>query len=535
MTGPQTPPSNPSPASESRRELHYFTLYRLLEAALLCLAVFSPVGIMLGGSDPSPLSQWIALGYLLAAFGLFLSGRRGPIVRQAAIGISVDIIVAALTAGALPGVASGVAMMLLFNIGAAALLLPLRVGMAAAASAGAALLAQHLWILLSGDTPARPTVEILMFGISYLALASLTTLVGRQVRLSQALAERRGSQAESLAEVNELIIRRMRTGVLLVDGNDEIRLANEAAILQVGSAGEGRRLLATAAPELERRLQHWKRDGRMDSTPLQLAPDLPEVLPRFAQLLAEGDQVLVFLDDAELASRRAETLTLATLGRFSASLAHEIRNPLAAISYATQLLEESRDIPESDRRLLEIIYQQTRRMNGIIEDVLSLARRERAQPEHVDLAEFARRFVEDYRQTQPLEQDTLEARVPKTPIPCLVDQRQLQQAVTALVHNARIYGRMPGEPARIELHAHFDSKDTPLLDVIDHGPGIPDSVAAQLFRPFFTTSSHGTGLGLYIARELCLASQANLEHVPLPAGGCCFRIRLARARAILTS
>jgi len=535
MIGPQPPPSAIFSSSDSRRELHYFTLYRLLEAALLCLAVFSPVGIMLGGSDPSPLSQLIALGYLLTACGLFISGRRGQIVRQAALGISVDIITAALTAGALPGVASGVAMMLLFNIGAAALLLPLRVGMAAAASAGAALLAQHLWILLSGDTPARPTVEILMFGISYLALASLTTLVGRQVRLSQALAERRGSQADSLAEVNELIIRRMRTGVLLVDGNGEIRLANEAAILQVGSAGEGRRLLATAAPELERRLQHWKRDGRMDSTPLQLAPDLPEVLPRFAQLLAEGDQVLVFLDDAELASRRAETLTLATLGRFSASLAHEIRNPLAAISYATQLLEESRDIPESDRRLLEIIYQQTRRMNGIIEDVLSLARRERAQPEHVDLAEFTRRFVEDYRQTQPLEQDTLEARTPKTPIPCLVDQRQLQQAVAALVHNARIYGRMPGKPARIELHAHFDNKDTPLLDVIDHGPGIPETVAAQLFRPFFTTSSHGTGLGLYIARELCLASQANLQHVPLPAGGCCFRIRLARARAILTS
>lgn len=534
MPSPAPTPTDPLATAESRRELHYFTLYRLLEAALLCLTAFSPVGLLLEGAPPTPLPQVLAIGYLIAAIALFIRRRRGRIVVQAAIGISADIIVAAMAIGVMPGIASGVAMMLLFNIGAAALLLPLAVGMAAAASAFAALLAQHLWHVLNESSAGRSTAEILMFGVSYLAITSVTALVGRQMRSSLALAAHRGSQAESLAEVNELIIRRMRTGVLLVDGNEDIRLANEAAILQVGSAGDGRRLLATAAPELAARLRRWKRDGQMDTTPLQLAQDLPEVLPRFARLLAEGDQVLVFLDDAELASRRAETLTLATLGRFSASLAHEIRNPLAAISYATQLLEESRDIPESDRRLLEIIYQQTRRMNGIIEDVLGLARRERAQPEHVNLVEFARQFVDDYRQTQPLDQDTLEARTPEGEVPCLVDRRQLQQAVTALVHNARVYGRMPGKPARIELHVHADSKGAPLLDVIDHGPGIPEAVAAQLFRPFFTTSGHGTGLGLYIARELCLASQANLHHVALPGGGCCFRIRLASPRAIST-
>ena len=534
MPAPAPPPPTHQPSAETRRELHYFTLYRLLEAALLCMTVFSPFGLLLEGGPPSALPKIIAIGYLVAAITLFVCGRRGRIVTQAAIGISVDIIAAAMAIGVMPGVASGVAMMLLFNIGAAALLLPLAVGMAAATSAFAALLAQHLWHVLNEGSSGRSTAEILMFGVSYLAITSVTAIVGRQMRSSLALAAHRGNQAESLAEVNELIIRRMRTGVLLVDGNGEIRLANEAAILQVGSAGEGRRLLATAAPELAARLQRWKQDGRLDATPLQLAKDLPEVLPRFARLLAEGDQVLVFLDDAELASRRAETLTLATLGRFSASLAHEIRNPLAAISYSTQLLEESRDIPESDRRLLEIIYQQTRRMNGIIENVLSLARRERAQPEHVDLVEFTRQFVDEYRQTQPLDRDTVIARVPPGAMPCLVDRRQLQQAVAALVHNARIYGRMPGEPARIELHAHADTRSAPLLDVIDHGPGIPESVASQLFRPFFTTSGHGTGLGLYIARELCIANQASLDHVPIPGGGCCFRIRLTRAHAIRT-
>lgn len=535
MSADATPPDTLETHAAARRELYYFTLYRVFEAALLCLAVFSPAGQLVSQPRLPQLAAAVALLYLLAASVLFVTGRRGRIRLQVLAGVSIDIAVTALGMQAMPGVASGVAMMLLFNIGAAALLLPLRAGLAVAGVASLALIAHYVWGTLVGEGDLRPLAEIVMFAISYLAIASLTTLVGRQLRASEALAEQRGSQVANLAEVNELIIRRMRTGVLLVDSEDEIRLANEAAMLQLGDAGEGRRLLATAAPALDVRLRRWERDGQHDPTPLQLAPDLPEVLPRFARLLAGGDQVLVFLDDAELASRRAESLTLATLGRFSASLAHEIRNPLAAISYATQLLEESQDIPESDRRLLEIIYQQTRRMNGIIENVLALARRERAQPEHVELGEFAQAFVVDYQQSHPLDHDTLDAHIPATPVPCLVDRRQLQQVVTVLVHNALIYGRMPGEPARISLHVHLDARDAPLLDVVDHGPGIPESVAGQLFRPFFTTSGHGTGLGLYIAKEMCQANQADLRHIPIPAGGTCFRIRLAGARAITTS
>ena len=313
------------------------------------------------------------------------------------------------------------------------------------------------------------------------------------------------------------------------------RLVDSPHCIIVNSGDASIAGLNQVAPELARRLQRWRGGWQVDDTPLQLFPDQPEVQPRFARLLADSDLTLVFLDDTTVVSRRAESLTLAALGRFSASLAHEIRNPLAAISYATQLLEESRDIPEADRRLLEIIYQQTRRMNGIVENVLGLARRERAQPEHVELCEFARQFAAEYRASHPLEQDVLDVRSGADPVPCLVDRRQLQQIVTVLVHNALVYGRMPGQPAHVALHVHRDAKNAPLLDVVDHGPGIPDAVARQLFRPFFTTSGHGTGLGLYIAREMCLANQADLAHVALPAGGACFRVRLAGARAIQTA
>ena len=534
MTSLPALPDSPALHTAIRRELYSFTLYRLLEAALLCLTVFAPVGLIFGEPRHPHLAIAIAIVYLIAAVALFFSGRRGHITTQVVLGISIDILISTLATNALPGVASGIAMMLLFNIGAAALFLPLRKGLVLAAIASVALALQLGWSYLSSNAITRPLIEIPMFAVSYLAIATLTSLLGQQLRATEALAEHRGSQAANLAEVNELIIRRMRTGVLLVDGDGEIRLANEAALLHLGAAGEGRRMLATAAPPLYARLRLWERSGNQDATPLQLAQDLPEILPRFARMLADGDQVLVFLDDAELASRRAESLTLATLGRFSASLAHEIRNPLAAISYATQLLEESQDINQSDRRLLEIIYQQTRRMNGIVESVLGLARRERAQHEHLDLGAFARQFVADYLESHPLDNDTLDIKHTGGPLPCLADRRQLQQIVTVLVHNALVYGRMPGEPAQVSVHAHRDDKGAPVLDVQDRGPGIPETVAAQMFRPFFTTSSHGTGLGLYLAQEMCQANQAELIHIPLPAGGTCFRIRLTGARAIAT-
>jgi len=250
-------------------------------------------------------------------------------------------------------------------------------------------------------------------------------------------------------------------------------------------------------------------------------------VPRFTRLRAGSDQVLIFLDDTSIVSRQAESMTLATLGRFSASLAHEIRNPLAAINYAVQLLEESKDLPTADLRLLEIVRQQGQRMNGIVENVLGLARREPAKPEHVELMAFTRRFVEDYATSHPLEHDTLRATGKPTAVNTLVDPRQLHQTLTALVYNALTYGRMPGQPARVSVHVAVDATGAPTIDVLDRGPGVPDSVVGQLFRPFFTTSGHGTGLGLYIARELCRANQASLEYVSMPGGGACFRIGLS--------
>lgn len=527
-------------SSVPERELYFFALYRVLEAGLLAALVFSPLSGVVGEIRHPALASLLVAVYLPIALLLLIFGRNTrwllPLVMAGTI---VDIAAAALATYTIPAAGDGIAMLLLFNIAAAAAMLPLRYGMVLAALAVTSLfagqLAAHLW----GGGATRSLAELIMFSVSYLAVALLACQIGTRARSSQELAEQRGAEVANLFEINELIIRRMRTGVLVVDGENHIKLANEAASLLLGDGDEGENngrgvLLTQTAPELARRLQRWRNGWQNDDTPMQLSPEHAEVQPRFVRLLAGSDLSIIFLDDTTVVSRRAESLTLAALGRFSASLAHEIRNPLAAINYAVQLLEESNSLNSGDQRLLQIIHQQCQRTNGIVESVLSLARRERASPEHVELNAYVRRFVEDYQQTLSIETDTLEAVTGNRPVPALIDQRHLQQILTVLVQNALNYGRLPGEPARIRLRvSEFDSR--PMIDVIDRGPGIPEAVAAQLFRPFFTTSEHGTGLGLYIARELTRANQATLEYVAIPGGGCCFRITLQGPHALLPS
>jgi len=520
------------------RELYFFSLYRVLEAGILAGLLFSPLSGLLGAPRATELATVVTAFYLLfAVVILLLSRREAWLVPLVIVGTCVDILVAILITYALPEATAGIAMMLLFNVAAAALLLPVRLGIGIATLAAASVLMEFFVNVFGKTASDRSVAEVIMYAATYLAVGYLASQIGQRARASHQLAEARGVEVANLFEINELIIRRMRTGVLVVDAENRIKLANEAASLLIGDGSEGEHdsrgvHLPQVAPELARRLQQWRNGWANDEAPLQLSPDQPEIQPRFARLLVGSDLSLVFLDDSSVVSRRAESLTLAALGRFSASLAHEIRNPLAAINYAVQLLEESKSIIDGDRRLLQIIHQQCQRTNGIVESVLGLARRERASPEHVDLNTYVRRFVDEYQQSMSIETDSLEPVIGTKPVSALVDQRHLQQVLTVLVQNALNYGRLPGEPARIRLRV-FMVENKPMIDVLDRGPGIPEAVAVQLFRPFYTTSEHGTGLGLYIARELCRANQASLEYVAVPGGGSCFRITLPGPHTLL--
>ncbi|HEX5961400.1 MAG TPA: MFS domain-containing histidine kinase [Rhodanobacteraceae bacterium] len=512
-----------------RRELRVLNVYRVFQAlTYTALSLSSLAFTWMPLRDPT-VARATALVYLLFASLVLARDLRSPraLLASARTFLGIDVIAAFLAAVTIPAAHTGIAAMLVINVGAAALLLTPRFGGLFAALATIAVIAQAL--LASPASDATPMLlEAGLFGVAYFATAALCYALGSQMRASEALAEQRGTDLANLAQVNDLIIRRMRTGVLLVDESNHIHQINESAWMAVGNPGIEQRDLGIVAPELSRRLYHWRATHEHDTSTVALADGVPEVVPRFTRLSAHDDSyVLIFLDDTSLVSQRAEQLTLTTLGRLSASIAHEIRNPLAAIRYSAQLLAESEMLSDTDQRMVEIINNHCGRVNEIIENILQLSRRERSRPESLDLNLWATRFVDEYKEANDVGRDSLRPLLYPRPVEALADSQHLQQVVWNLVQNALRYGRLPDEPARVMVVARMAS-DTgpPLLEVIDRGPGIPPRVAAQIFEPFFTTHEYGTGLGLYLAKQMCEANQASLEYVPVAGGGSCFRITL---------
>ena len=514
----------------SRRELYFFNLFRVLQATVIVGLVFSPLAINWVQLDHPLIGRASAMIYLLlAGYALLQTERwRNNLPFKVAAALALDIAATTLALFAIANPPTAIAMLLLVNVGAGALLLPPRLAGFFAALAALGVLGQCLYGR-AVEHEDRNLLEAGLYGLSYFATATLCFVLGKQMRETEALAEQRGIDLANLAQINELIIRRMKTGVLVVDDANRVHRWNESAWALMGNPKPGQRDLGTVAPELSRRLYHWRTTGKIDNKAVALAEGVPEVIPRFTKLASNDDNnVLIFLDDTSLVSRRAEELTLSSLGRLSASIAHEIRNPLAAISYSAQLLAESEELSEADKRMVEIINNHCSRVNEIVENILQLSRRERSRPESIDLALWAQHFVEEYKTGNDLGEDQLRAVTQPRHVEALADPQQLQQVVWNLVQNALRYGRMPGEAARVSVVPRLATdKGPPLIEVVDRGPGIPPKVAAQIFEPFFTTHEYGTGLGLYLARTMCEANQATLEYVPVAGGGSCFRITLS--------
>jgi len=513
----------------ARHELFFFNYFRLGQAAVYTALAFHPEHLN-WPNLPEPLfARVFALAYLLAALVMVARTRQSlnrPVL-IVSVGLSLDIAAALLALMLMHDVRMGVAMMLAVNLATGALLLPFRLSMFFAAMATLGMLGHSFFDLAEASSSDRELAEYGLFGAAYFACTSLCYVLGRNIRASEALAEQRGIDLANLSQVNELIIRRMKTGVLLVDEGNRIHQLNESAWMLMGNPSADQRDLGTLAPELSRRLYHWRTSGKLDESATMLADGTPEVIPRFSRLAPNDDShVLIFLDDTSLVSRRAEELTLSSLGRLSASIAHEIRNPLAAIHYSAQLLAESTDMNDTDLRMVEIINNHCSRLNEIIENILQLSRRERSRPETLDLSQWVHHFVTEYRQGNDLGSDILRAVSGGEPVAAVADPQHLQQVAWNLVQNALRYGRLPGEPARVMLVARHSEVGIPILEVIDRGPGIPPKVAAQIFEPFFTTHEYGTGLGLYLARQMTEANQAALEYVRVAGGGSCFRISL---------
>jgi len=528
--------SNDIPANtEALRwyELRLFNLYRILVAIVFGLLMLSSLGVRyfeLRGPILA-VGQIGVLVYILAAAGVFAvsESRRWGVTSLTLAGVGFDLIMGGVLLFVFGGLSSGVGVLLLITVAMAALLLPGRLALLAAAIATCTLLSESMYSLSVERASDRNLAQAALLGTAFFLTVAIFYWLARLTRESQEMVERQGVDIANLAQINELIIQRMRTGILVVDGNGKVRRFNESGWYLLGTPPSEESDVRKLSPDLYDRWRYWLTTGKHNNVPIQIAQGVPAVVPRFTRLGGEDDAAtLCFLEDESMVYRRAEELTLASLGRLSASIAHEVRNPLGAISHAAQLLAESEEMPDADRRLIEIIMNHCARVNGIVENVRQLSRRERSRPEGVSLASWGYGMINDFKQGQALGLDQIRLVVDQRDARALVDPSQLTQVVWNLLRNAIRYGRQPDKPADITLRIRQDNPTQgALVEVIDRGPGIPPPNQRQLFEPFFTTRADGTGLGLYICKQLLGANQGSIEYVPVPGGGSCFRIQLA--------
>jgi two-component system sensor histidine kinase PilS (NtrC family) len=499
------------------RSLLYFNMYRLVAAlALLVMATAWSSALPFGSRD-YPL--FLGLTGCYAAFSLLcfvLIRIRWRFDLQLTLQVAVDVAVIAVLAYASYGISSGLGLLLLTTLAAAGLVARGRLTLFYAAVASIAVLLEHTYEVLTFDAPVAQYAQAGLLSAAYFATAWLAHTLARYAVASEELAAQREVDLENMAQVSEHVIQDMQDGVLVVDGQGVIRQFNTSAERILGPLLGRRDLpLQQYAPALARRFAAWREDepGRANE---EITVDRG-VGSRFVPVgRRRSAGAVIFLEDFTRIQAEARQMKLAALGRLTANIAHEIRNPLGAISHAAELLQEEPAINDTVKRLTTIIQDNTERLNRMVNDVLRIRRGDSAHHENFEIVEYLKTFVEQFCQIEKIAPEVFDIQLNSDPC-VLFDRSHLNQVMWNLCRNAVRHSRREKGSIRIVVNA--DERDaTVKLDVLDDGPGVPPELRSQLFEPFFTTATGGTGLGLYIAREVCEANGAKLDYVETEQG-----------------
>jgi two-component system sensor histidine kinase PilS (NtrC family) len=515
------------------RVLGLLNLYRLsIPTVLLALSLLASRPPLLGAAFPTQfyvaLIAWFATG--VVCIGL-LKTRWPTLQKQAYIHVAFDVVAVTALLLTSAGAASGAGLLLILPVAAVSLLLPSRTATTIAAIAALFVLFQQIALWWSGLADASDLTQAGMLGGVIFVAALAVTPLARRLRESEALVRQRNLDLANLAELSQYIVERLRESLVVVDEQDRIRLINESARQILGSDSSAHALLGEVSPRLLYLLTMWRQSEPVTDTAggnLLAADGLREVRPHFAPL-GQGrlPPVLVFLEDLTALDDRIQQSRLAALGRLSASIAHEIRNPVGAISHAAQLLQEDPKLSDANRRLGEIVRSNAERVSTIIGNVQQLARRETTRPERMPLGEWLSGFIDEFVGTGGHAQGQLVAELPEPDLEVRVDPSHLRQMLWNLCENAFRYAVQKPED-KVELRiGRLAGSNRPFLEVLDRGPGIDPTIADRIFEPFFTSRASGTGLGLFIARELAQCNRALLVFEPRAGGGSVFRVVFA--------
>jgi two-component system sensor histidine kinase PilS (NtrC family) len=518
-------------SDDYQRRKTNWTPVRLLNIYRLVLAA-----IFFGQSfiSPSPLVNivdltlysWTSLAFLILALIWIVASaieRRG-FQNQVSLQIYGDTILIILLMHACGGISSGLGMLLIISVAVTGLLTQQSLAILFASLAALGLLAEHIYSVANISTYSGTSTQVGILGASLIATAIVTHKLMLRLRSSEQLIQKRERDVALLSALNQEIIENMEAGVIVLGHKDTIRHINRAARELLHLPIDRAISLQRDCPQLLEALGAWRQTMQQKSTHPAFTREIGNLQISFRELHRENQpNTMIFLNDVSSIRDSMRQAKLASLGHLTANIAHEIRNPLGAISYAAELLKEGHKLDEADQRMIEIINQHTLRINHIIEDILNISRGSETARTRIDLKRWLPTFVDNYCQSGLVPTDRFRLNFESERATLLFDTGHLSQILTNLCTNACVHGD-PDKP--IAIRVFVDSSFALGIEIADQGPGINNDILEQIFEPFYTTSHQGSGLGLYIVAQLCELNNASISARINKDNGASFILRM---------
>jgi two-component system sensor histidine kinase PilS (NtrC family) len=508
--------SAPDVAESFWVSLRYFNAYRAAVAVLFLVLVLAYGDALALGQKNLRLFGLVSVLYLVAAAAFHVAIKRIPrhFETQLTLHVCTDIVAIVLLMYASGGFRTGLAVMLLISVAGASLVSRGRLLLFYAALASIAVLLEQAVSIVRGDQGVAEFLPAGMLCLGYFATALVTNRLAERVITNERVARQRGVDLANQLRVNQLVIQDVQDGVLVVDSNGLVRQHNPMVDRLLGRPAPELDQIESYSEQLARALGDW-REGRPRAAATFRFPDSGFLVrARFVEAGVAGDSfAVIYLEDISKLEDQARQMKLAALGRLTANIAHEIRNPLAAITHAAELMLEENRAPARER-LTRIIRDNAKRLDRMVKDVLELNRRDRVQPDQVRLGAFVQAFLDEFAQNEQVDRSGF-ALVAEGDGVVEFDRVHLNQILWNLTRNAWRHSQKRAESVRLHIQRQGNRLE---LRVVDDGAGVPRELQSQLFEPFFTTYSAGTGLGLYIARELCAANGVTLDYVERRSG-----------------
>jgi two-component system sensor histidine kinase PilS (NtrC family) len=504
------------------RSLDHLNHFRLFLAGFLGLAGLLSDQLMQQRLVHPYLFALTSLVYFLTAwvFGRPMARQREVFQRQVVRQAIVDIVCLAILMFLAGGNSSGLGLLLMLTLAAVGMLSETRNVLFWAAVATIVILVEQTLHAVHGESGAGGYVRSGLLSLGLFGVALLSHLLAKGTLAAGMLAQEKSRQAESFERINERMIQELPYAVMAVGGSGEILQYNSHAEALLGARFFTGCTLAHCAPQLAQLWELWRQGEALPKHPFRTGIDGHRLRARFMELEpSRNEGAVVVLDDMTELELQAQKMKLASLGLLTANLAHEIRNPLSAIRHAAGLLKEDAHDAMSSK-LTRIIDDNAVRLNGLVEDVLSLNRRDRMSRTEVELETYLPGFVHEYALRENLPEGVMTLQMSRQASACF-DTGHLEQILWNLMRNAWRYCSRSAGSICIRLIASKEHTD---IEIINDGPAISPDVQSHLFEPFYTTDNQGTGLGLYIARELAEANGAALRYVDNPDGAL-FRLR----------